>query len=115
MNMLRFSQSLHRILWLTIMLISLSKGQETGQLAGQITNQSSGEPLIGVNIIVIGTSLGAATDIDGKYIIKKIPVGVCTVKVSGVGYTTKTITDVTITSQLTAKLDVTLSEEAYNM
>ncbi len=39
----------------------------TGKIAGKITDKSTGEPLIGANIIVIGTNLGAATDLNGQY------------------------------------------------
>lgn len=40
------------------------------QISGKITNQTNGEPLIGVNVIVKGTSKGTATDFDGNYSIE---------------------------------------------
>ena len=43
-----------------------------GKLAGTISDAETGEPLIGANLIIMGTSMGAATDIDGKYFILNI-------------------------------------------
>ena len=37
----------------------------TGKVSGRITNADSGEPLIGANVILKGTVLGAASDLDG--------------------------------------------------
>ncbi len=43
-------------------------------VSGSVTNEK-GKPLIGANIFIDGTSLGSATDVEGKYQIKKIPSG----------------------------------------
>lgn len=48
----------------------------TGKLSGVVTDQSSGDPLIGVNVIIEGTTMGASTDIDGYYVILNVPAGV---------------------------------------
>jgi len=34
----------------------------TGKISGRITDASSGDPLMGVNVIITGTNMGAATD-----------------------------------------------------
>ncbi|SVD07072.1 uncharacterized protein METZ01_LOCUS359926, partial [marine metagenome] len=47
----------------------------TGKVSGQILDTNTGEPLIGANVILQGTSLGAATDIDGYYHILNVPPG----------------------------------------
>ena len=44
----------------------------TGKLSGSVTNKETGEPLIGANVMVEGTVLGAATDIEGNYFILQI-------------------------------------------
>ena len=48
--------------------------------------ESHGEALIGVNIIVVGTSTGAATDLDGEYRLTRVPAGEQVLIVSFVGY-----------------------------
>ena len=46
--------------------------QTTGKISGSITDDKTGEPLIGVNVMVEGTQLGAASDINGKYFILNV-------------------------------------------
>ncbi len=58
----------------------------TGKIAGQVTDAKTGDPLPGVNIILEGTNLGAATDAKGYYFIINIPPGQYTVKASMIGY-----------------------------
>ena len=46
----------------------------TGKISGRITDKVSGEPLIGANVLLQGTSTGAATDIEGYYHIINVVV-----------------------------------------
>ena len=41
----------------------------TGKLSGVITDKETGDPLIGANVMIEGTTLGAATDINGSYYV----------------------------------------------
>ena len=59
---------------------------QTGGISGKVTDKSNGEDLAWANIIITGTSLGTSTDLDGNYIIRNVPVGKYTVKVSYIGY-----------------------------
>lgn len=47
----------------------------TGKIAGRVLDSQTNEPLIGANVSVKGTFLGAATDVDGFYTINNIPPG----------------------------------------
>lgn len=58
----------------------------TGTLTGLIRDVSTHQPLVGVNVIVNGTDLGAATDMNGYYRIKDVPVGSYNIHVSMIGY-----------------------------
>jgi len=58
----------------------------TGSLAGHIRNASTHQPLIGVNVIISGTELGAATDIEGYFRIDNVPIGSYNINVSMIGY-----------------------------
>ena len=62
-----------------------------GTLRGTVTDSSSREKLVGVNVFLLGTSLGNATNLDGEYKITRIPPAFFTVKVSCVGYESKEI------------------------
>ncbi|MEO0130781.1 MAG: carboxypeptidase-like regulatory domain-containing protein, partial [candidate division WOR-3 bacterium] len=59
---------------------------ETGKIAGRIIDANTKEPLVGVNVIVEGTELGAATDATGHYLIINVPVGTYDITASYVGY-----------------------------
>lgn len=60
------------------------------QISGTVTDKQSGEPLIGVNILLVGTSSGTITDIDGSYQLN-VPEGVDQIQFSYTGYTVQTI------------------------
>ena len=83
----------------------------TGKLAGVVTDTESGEPLAGVNVFLEGTSLGAASDIDGSYFILNIPPGTYNLKASYVGYAELTLTDVRVQIDLTTRLDIEMRSE----
>ncbi|MFZ6033637.1 MAG: TonB-dependent receptor [Melioribacter sp.] len=57
-----------------------------GGLRGRVFDKTTNEPLIGANVIVQGTSLGSATDLEGRYSIVGIPAGKHTIVVSYIGY-----------------------------
>ncbi len=80
-----------------------------GKLSGKITDAATGEPLIGANVILLNTSKGSAADINGEYFILNITPGTYSVRVSFVGYSTKTITDVRIVPGVTYELNASLS------
>lgn len=105
-----------KILLLLVFLISNSLfASGSGKISGKITDQDTGEPLIGANIILLNTNFGAATDINGFYNIIGIPPGTYSVKVSSIGYQSKTVTDVKIVSELTTEISLTLSVKTINL
>jgi len=84
---------------------------QTGKISGKVTDANTGEPLIGANVLVEGTTMGAATDLDGYYVILNIPPGTYTLRISSIGYTTQTVVDVRVSIDQTTEIDVTLSEQ----
>ncbi len=81
-----------------------------GKLAGRVTDSNTGKPLAGVNVIISGTSMGAATDENGQYLILNIPPGVYEVRFSIIGYVERRYQNVRILVDLTTRLDVSLSQ-----
>ena len=57
-----------------------------GAITGYITDVETGEPLIGANVLLVGTSYGSATDINGRYYLTNVPASNYNVKVSYIGY-----------------------------
>ena len=82
-----------------------------GKMSGKVLDADTKEPLIGANIILLNTNLGAATDIDGNYFILNITPGTYEVRVSYVGYAPKTIQEVRIVANITYELNVELSTD----
>ena len=86
----------------------------TGKIFGTITDASTGEPLIGCNVILQGTSFGAATNLDGTYIIINIPPGKYTITASMIGYAKSNVTDVIVRSDLTTTINISITQEAIS-
>ncbi|MCF7740177.1 MAG: TonB-dependent receptor [Candidatus Marinimicrobia bacterium] len=78
----------------------------TGKIMGQIIDSESGEPLVGVNVIIQGTTLGASTDANGQFIIINISPGVYSVKASMMGYKAVLTKNVRVKLDLTTNLNV---------
>ena len=97
------------VLLLLLALPGVALAQGTGTLSGRVLDGSSQEGLPGANVIVEGTQLGAATDIDGNYRIIGVPVGSYTVTASYAGYTPETIEEVSINNGYTRELSFTLT------
>lgn len=84
---------------------------QSGSLKGSVYDGESDEPLTGANVIIQGTTLGAATDFDGNFTIRNIPVGQHTVVVSYIGYDKVSI-EVNITANRTLEQDFELQPNA---
>ncbi len=60
-------------------------------ITGYVKDTESGEALVSANIVIKGTYLGAASNVDGYFVILNVPVGICSLQVSYIGYETKEI------------------------
>ena len=85
---------------------------QTGSISGTLTDKINSETLIGATVTLEGTSLGAVTDIDGKYTIDKITEGIYTVKISFIGYDPITEPNVHVKAGSKTILDLKLSTNA---
>ena len=88
---------------------------QTGKLSGKVLDKETGDPLIGANVKVDGTDRGAATNIEGEYVILNVPIGNLTVVASYIGYEDVTIKNVFVRSNETTRLDFELTSEAFNV
>ncbi|MBW7888457.1 MAG: TonB-dependent receptor [Bacteroidetes bacterium] len=87
----------------------------TGKISGTVTDDKTGETVVGANIIIAGTTMGAATDFDGRYIIPNISPGTYSLAVSAVGFRKQIIRNVLVNVDFTTTIDVKLSSEAVDM
>jgi outer membrane receptor protein involved in Fe transport len=86
------------------------QGQNKGVLFGQVIDADKGETLPGVNIYLVGTTIGAATDFDGNYRIDGIKPGEYTVQVTSIGYEKQILTGIVIDASGERRLDISISE-----
>jgi outer membrane receptor protein involved in Fe transport len=87
----------------------------TGKLSGKITDKETGEPIIGANVVIEGSYLGAAADLEGDYFISSVPPGEYRIIVSAVGYQKVIVEKVLIRIDLTTDVDIKLSSTAITI
>ena len=102
------TRSLTLLITLLITLPMLAVGGTTGKIKGKITDQKSGEPLVGAPVSVVGTSLGAAANVDGQYIILNVPAGTHQIEVKFIGYQSLKVSNVQVNADLTTEQDFVL-------
>jgi len=97
-----------------IILLSLPgsiQAQTTGKIAGKVTDATDRSPLMGANVTIQGTQLGAAADAEGNFYILNIPPGTYKVKVQMMGYTAQIFNDVRVSVNRTVDLNAELQPE----
>lgn len=83
-----------------------------GAITGYITDASTGEPLVGANVVINGTTIGSATDVNGKYYIANVNSGTYNVKVAYIGYETTSV-NLEIKAKHIANLNVPLTQSDF--
>ena len=84
---------------------------QNGTIRGAIFDESTGEPLYGVSVLVKETSTGAVTDFDGKFEIQLAP-GSYTLQISYISFATVNLTEVVVESgKVNVLSDVLLKSE----
>ncbi|GAA5521302.1 TonB-dependent receptor [Aliifodinibius salicampi] len=120
MNIQLFSQWFKTALLLAIVFYSFSlsakaQSDDLGTITGKVVDAESGEPIIGANVSISGTTKGAASDIDGVYRISGIQPGSHSITVSYISYTKKNITDIQVESGEVTQLNVSLQPETIGL
>ena len=77
-----------------VLVTGIAAGGNTGKITGIVKDAQTGEELVGANVVIEGTMMGAATNIDGYYVILNIPPGKYSLVASAVGFNKKTINGV---------------------
>ena len=107
-----FNKNLFIIITIFISVITL-QAQGNGKISGLVVDADFGEPLIGVNVLLEGTMIGAATDLEGKFIIPKLASGKYNAIVSMIGFTKQLITGIEVKQNEVAKIQVILKTESF--
>ena len=92
---------------LTLLLPAFVVAQNS--VSGTVTDKDSGQPLVGVNIVVEGTAMGAATGADGSYSVSDVPDGSYTVTATYIGYSDQSMSVNVSGSSATANFSLAVS------
>jgi TonB-dependent receptor len=87
-----FNRLLKISLFLAIFIVQALMAQGSGTIRGTISDEITKEKLPGANVIVMGTSNGAATDLDGKFVIRNVSSGSRRLVITYIGYVPDTVT-----------------------
>ena len=107
-----------RILGILLIILSFTQfifAGSTGKIAGIVNDKTTGDPLIGVNIVVEGSTFGASTDIDGTFIILNIPPGDYTLIAQYIGYAEVRLEQVDVNVDLTTDVKFTMQETSLEL
>jgi TonB-dependent receptor len=88
---------------------------QTGTISGLVTDAKTGETVVGANVVIQGTSVGSATDIDGKFSIPNVKPGTYNLSVTFVTYKAHTIPDVVVESGKISSIQVQMQEDVSEL
>jgi len=96
-----------------ISLDAIAQRAGTGNISGVITEAGINESLPTVSVRIIGSNLGAATDLDGRFTIRNVRPGEYTIEISFLGFKRVQITGVKVVDGETTEINHALEEEVY--
>ncbi len=102
---------LHTSILFIFMGINIIYAAETGKISGTVMDAETGDPLIGANVYLDGMPLGAASDLEGRFVIPRVPEGMYTVIVSVVGYAETRIRNIRVEVDQSTELNLILNPE----
>ena len=95
--------------------ISAKHKPGSGVITGQVLDKENHQPLIGTNVVLIGTGVGGTTDLNGKYNISDLSAGVYKVEFSYIGYKTREIDELLVPADSEISLDIELEPQALQL
>ncbi len=83
-------------------------------LTGRVTD-TTGAPLAGARVIIVGTRFGAGSGADGRYVIANVPAGTYRVQARLIGYAVAEVADVVVTEGRTTTAEFRLVPQAIEL
>jgi len=98
---------------LALHIFSIPIFAQVGKITGVVKDASTGEALIGANVLIEGTSIGAATNVDGYFVILNVPPKTYNLKASMVGYAPGIYQDVRVSIDQTTEVNFNLTSNTF--
>jgi len=102
------------LLFITGLFLSVLLSAQTGSIRGFVYEEKTGEPVIFTNVYLQGTIYGASTDVNGYFLISRVPVGDYLLMVTYLGYDTLKM-DVSIVADDIISKQLYLKEAVVNL
>ena len=90
-------------------------GQNKGSIGGKITDKSNNEELISASVLIVGTSMGATSDLDGTYTLRALKPGKYSLKFSYISYQSSLVENVVVEEGKETRINVQLEPETKEM
>ena len=101
------------LLALALLIPGAAAQGATGRVTGTVTDAATAEPLVGVNVVVVGTTRGAATDADGRFSISGVPTGTVALEARFVGFEPSVTADIVVRAGRPAAVRIALREAVF--
>lgn len=86
-----------------------------GKFFGKVIDAKTKEPLIGVNVIIVGTTMGGSTDLQGEYFIANVPIGTYDLKATMIGYRDVLVTGAKASDDRTTEVHFEMTETVIEL
>jgi outer membrane receptor for ferrienterochelin and colicins len=100
-----------RYLFFIVIIFITAVLSQAADISGYVRSSLNGAPVIGANVTLVGTHLGAATDYQGYFFIKDVPQGQYILKIQHVGYTLNESRQVIITADKNVQVVIDMAEQ----
>ena len=113
---IRFQTAVMRVFWtLFLSLLTTSILAQTGVIQGRISDAANNQPIPFANVVIVGTTTGASSDLDGNFTIQNLTPGLYNVEVTYLGYKSKMEYEIQVFNNKPALLDFNLEEDSKTL
>ena len=96
------------LLILFVFLLLPSLAFSTGKIKGKVIDEKTKEPLIAANVLIQNTNYGAATDLEGNFVILNLQPGTYVLRASLLGYQSVVVSNIKVSEDLTSEVNFSL-------
>ncbi|MCH7689517.1 MAG: von Willebrand factor type A domain-containing protein [candidate division Zixibacteria bacterium] len=93
----------------SLIAAAIIMAEATGQISGTVVDSQTNLPIAGATVLVVGTNRGAVTDSLGNFLIKEVPPGNYTLRISSIGFQTLELRKVVVTAASTNEIQTALT------
>ena len=93
----------------SLIAAAIIMAEPTGRISGTVVDSQTNLPIAGASVLIVGTNRGANTDSLGNFLIKGVPPGNYTLRITGVGYQALQLINLTVKADSTLEVNTSLT------